>query len=159
MEIKLSVKRLVNDIRSKSHLTVANIADPSARYNAEAGSEKTAEILRDISDAVSSAVHQCYRFLDSPGIDLADNQNTLLDSGEVVFSFRGIGSRRLDGKEKPLADKLHSIVVSLALQKYYLSVAQADLSKTHGVAALSAMQELDAMLHQKRPPKFLDLEL
>ena len=39
MEIKLKVKRLVNDIRSKSHLTVATIADPSSRYNAEAGSD------------------------------------------------------------------------------------------------------------------------
>lgn len=159
MEIKLKVKRLVNDIRSKSHFTVATIADPSARYNAEAGSDKTAEILRDISDAVSSAVQQCYRFMDSPGIDVADDMMTLLDEGEVVFTFPGIGARRMDGKEKALADKLHAIVVSLALQKYYLSVAQAELSKTYAVTAISGMQELEALLRQKRPPKFLDLEL
>ena len=153
MEIKLNIARIIKDIRTKSHLELAAVADPTARYKYEAGTEKLAEIKRDIAAAVSSLVQECYRFLDMPGIDDADNAIT--DTEELTFILTA-GARRMEGKEKALAQKIHEIVVDLSLHKFYASVSHADLSKQHSSLAATGLGELSAMLRTKRPPKYLD---
>lgn len=153
MDIKLNIGKIVNDVRTKSHLEVANVADPAARYRIEAGTEKLGEVKRDLAAAVSTLVQECYRFLDAPGVDDADN--LLTDAEELTITVLG-GPRRLYGKEKALAMKLHEIAVDLTLHKFYASVSQADLSKQHASLAATGIASLEAMLRQKRPPQYLD---
>lgn len=153
MEIRLNIGEIVKDVRTKSHNEVSNVQDPTARYKIEAGTEKLGEIRRDLAAAVSTIVQECYRFLDAPGVDDADN--SLTDGDALTFVVLG-GARRLYGKEKALAQKLHSIAVDLTLHKFYASVSQADLSKQHASLAATAVAELESMLRQKRPPKYLD---
>ncbi len=153
MDIKLNIGKLISDVRTKSHFEVASVQDPTARYRIEAGSEKLGEVKRDLAAAISTLIQECYRFLDAPGVDDADN--SLTDAEEITLVVLG-GSRRLYGKEKALAQKLHEIAVDLTLYKFYASVSQADLSKQHSSLAATGVAELESMLRQKRPPKYLD---
>lgn len=153
MEIKLNIERIIKDIRTKSHLEVAAVAEPTARYRFEAGTEKMGEIKRDVAAAVSTLVQECYRFLDMPGIDDVDNDIT--DADELLFVITA-GPRRTNGKEKALAQKLHEVIVDLSLYKFYASVSAPDLSKTHSTLASTGINELEGMLRNKRPPKYLD---
>lgn len=153
MEIRLNIGKIINDVRTKSHFEVASVQDPTARYKIEAGTEKLGEVKRDLAAAVATLVQECYRFLDAPGIDDVDNNIT--DAEELKLVVFG-GPRRLYGKEKALAQKLHEIAVDLTLYKFYASVSQADLSKQHSSQAATGITSLEAMLRQKRPPKYLD---
>lgn len=153
MEIKLNIGKIINDVRTKSHLEVANVQDPSTRYRIEAGTEKIGEVKRDLAAAVATLIQECYRFLDAPGVDDADN--LLTDAEELTIIVEG-GARRLYGKEKALAQRLHEIAVDLTLHKFYASVSHADLSKQHAALATNGIASLEAMLRQKRPPKYLD---
>lgn len=153
MEIKLNIGKIINDVRTKSHFESANVQDPTVRYGIEAGTEKLGEVKRDLAAAVSVLIQECYRFLDAPGIDEADNQ--LTDAEELTLVVLG-GPRRLYGKEKALAQKLHEVAVDLTLHKFYASVSQADLSKQHASLAANGIASLEAMLRQKRPPQYLD---
>lgn len=153
MEIRLNTEAIIKDVRTKSHHEVASIPDPTLRYKAEAGTEKMGEIKRDLAAAVSYLVQECYRFLDMPGVD--DANNRISDAEELVFEISG-GARRLYGKEKAIAQRIHEITVDLTLNKFYASVSQADLSKQHASLAASGITSLEALLRQKRPPKYLD---
>lgn len=153
MDIKLNIGDIIKDVRTKSHFEVANVQDQTARYKIEAGTEKLGEVKRDLAAAVSTLIQECYRFLDAPGIDEADN--SLTDAEELTIIVEG-GPRRLYGKEKALAQKLHEIAVDLTLHKFYASVSQADLSKQHASLAATGIATLESMLRQKRPPKYLD---
>lgn len=153
MQVTLDIETIIRDIRTKSHLEVSPIADPSARYRIEAGTEKLSEVRRNIAGAVSSLVNDCYRFLDMKGTD--GTNDSVSKSKKVVLEVIA-GPRRLDGKEKALAQKIHEIVVDLAMQKFYVSVSQIDLSKAHQAQAVAGIAELEAMLRRKRPPKYLD---
>lgn len=152
MQITLSIDRIIKDIRTKSHLEVSSIADPSARYKVEAGTEKLSEIKRDIAGAVSSLVNECYRFLDMPGVDEEDDS---ISGADIVLGVSA-GLRRLDGKEKAITQKIHEAVVNFALQKFYTSVSQMDLSSVHQAQARADIEELERMLRRKRPPKYID---
>ena len=152
MQVTLDIETIIRDIRTKSHLEVAGVADPAARYRVEAGTEKLSEIKRDIAGAVSSLVNDCYRFLDMAGGNEVDD--TI--AGDKVVLNVNAGPRRMDGKEKALAQKIHEIIVDLSMQKFYVSVAQVDMSKAHQAQAVTGIQELESMLRRKRPPKYLD---
>lgn len=153
MEVKLNIESIIKDIRTKSHLEVSSIADPTARYRSEAGTEKIGEIKRDVASSVSSLVELCYRFIDTGGIDEVDNSIT---NAETVTIKLLPGFRRFDGKEKAIAQKIHEIIVDLSLQKFYVSVSQIDLSKAHTSLASAGIAELETMLRRKRPPKYID---
>lgn len=152
MVVTLDIERIIRDIRTKSHLEVANVADPSVRYRVEAGTEKMSEIRRNVAGAVSSLVNDCYRFMDVAGTNGADDT---IAGDKVVLDVMA-GPRRVAGKEKALAQKIHEIVVDLAMQKFYVSVSQIEMSKAHAAQADAGKAELKVMLHQKRPPKYLD---
>ena len=110
------------------------------------------EIKRDIAGAVSSLVNECYRFLDMPGIDEEDDS---ISGADIVLGVSA-GLRRLDGKEKAVTQKIHEAVVNFALQKFYTSVSQMDLSSVHQAQARADIEELERMLRRKRPPKYID---
>ena len=152
MEIRLNIEGIIKDIRTKSHLEVASVADPAARYRIEAGTEKLSEIKRDIAGAVSTLVEKGYRFMDAPGIDAEDDSVTEKD----VVLILSVGPRRMEGKEKAVTQKIHEAVVNLALQKFYVSVSQVDLSRAHHAQATANIDEIEQMLRRKRPPKYLD---
>ena len=152
MQVTLDIETIIRDIRTKSHLEVANVADPAARYRVEAGTEKLTEVRRNIAGAVSSLVNECYRFLDMAGTGESDDT---IAGDKVVLNVTA-GPRRLDGKEKAFAQKIHEIVVDLAMQRFYVSVAQVDMSKAHQSQAVAEIAELETMLRRKRPPKYLD---
>lgn len=152
MEIRLSIESIIKDIRTKSHLEVASVADPATRYKIEAGTEKLAEIKRNIAGAVSTLVEKCYRFMDAPGIDYEDDSVTDKD----ITLTLSVGPRRMEGKEKAVAQKIHEAVVNFALQKFYVSVSQVDLSGAHQAQGKANIEELEQMLRRKRPPKYLD---
>ena len=152
MEIRLNIEGIIKDIRTKSHLEVASVADPAARYRIEAGTEKLSEIKRDIAGAVSTLVEKGYRFMDAPGIDAEDDSVTEKD----VVLILSVGPRRMEGKEKAVTQKIHEAVVNLALQKFYVSVSQVDLSRAHQAQATANIDEIEQMLRRKRPPKYLD---
>ena len=152
MEIRLNIEGIIKDIRTKSHLEVASVADPAARYRIEAGTEKLSEIKRGIAGAVSTLVEKCYRFMDAPGIDAEDDSVTEKD----VVLILSVGPRRMEGKEKAVTQKIHESIVNLALQKFYVSVSQVDLSRAHQAQATANIDEIEQMLRRKRPPKYLD---
>ena len=152
MQVTLKIERIIKDIQSKSHLEVASVADPASRYRIEAGTEKLSEIKRDIAGATSTLIEGCYRFLDRGGYDETDDS---VGDKDIVIKLLG-GTRRFDGKEKSIAQKLHEIIVDLALEKFYVSVSQADLSRLHQLQAASGITELERLLRRKRPPKYLD---
>ena len=152
MQVTLDIETVIRDIRTKSHLEAASVADPAARYRVEAGTEKLSEVKRDIAGAVSSLVNDCYRFLDMPGTGEADD---IISDGKVVLNVSA-GQRRMDGKEKAVAQKIHEIVVDLSLQKFYVSVTQLEMSKAHQAQAVTGIAELESMLRRKRPPKYVD---
>ena len=152
MLVTLDIEKIIRDIRTKSHLEVANVADPSVRYRVEAGTEKLSEVRRDVAGAVSTLVNDCYRFLDMPAVNGADDT---ISGDKVVFEVLA-GPRRMEGKEKALAQKIHEIVVDLAMQKFYVSVSQIEMSKAHAAQAENGKSELLTMLRRKRPPKYVD---
>lgn len=152
MQVTIDIEKIIRDIRTKSHLEVANVADPSVRYRVEAGTEKISEVRRNVAGAVSTLVNDCYRFLDMPGVDGADDEI----AGDKVVLEVAAGPRRIEGKEKALAQKIHEIIVDLAMQKFYVSVSQIETSKAHAAQAEAGKAELLAMLRRKRPPKYVD---
>ena len=153
MQIEINIQRVINDIRGKSHLELANIADATARYKMEAGTEKMGEIKRDLESAVSTVQDECFRFISNAAMDIATDE--ISADSEIVFTFVG-GARRFDGKENAIANKIHEILVDLTLQKYYLSVSAGDLSKAHEKQAEKELAELNKMLRQKGVPKLVE---
>lgn len=154
MQVTINIQKLIDDIRRKSHLEFANVQDPTVRYKKEVGSEKIGEIKRDLEEAASTIVNECYRFLSAP-VNY-DVDNTVPAITDYVFVIVG-SSRRFDGKEKAVAQKIHEAMVDLALQKYYISVSEADLANAHQKQATAGILELKRMLTQKRPPKIIEL--
>lgn len=153
MEIRINVQRLIGDMRNKSHLELANLADPTARYKMEVGTEKLGEIKRDIESAVSTLVQELFRFLNAAPIDIADDD--INPESEIVFELSG-SSRRFDGKEKAIAQKIHEALVDLTLSKYYLSVSAGDLAKSHEGQAAGSIVEINRMIRQKGVPKLVE---
>lgn len=153
MRIQINIQRLIGDIRTKSRLELANMQDATARYRIEVGTEKLGEIRRDIESAVSTLTNELFRFQCCAAMDLATDE--ISDENKIDFDLCG-GSRRFDGKEKALAQKIHEVLVDLTLHKYYLSVSAGELSKSHENQAAGGIVELNRMLRQKGVPKLVE---
>lgn len=150
MVITLYKQELLNDIREKSHLEVANIPDAEARYRAEAGTEKVEDIYRCVWEALSRLYHRCWRFLNDDFSKRADNVAWLPDEIQVELV---LSERRAIGKANPLKAAMHSFVVEYSLSKFYSDVAQQELSNKHSVLALEAGDRIDNLLFTKLPPR------
>ena len=154
MDVTLYTKTLIDDIRNKSHYEVSAIADPEARYRAEAGTEKIAEIKRCLQEAVGRLTHRVARYLNETyTFDMTDALDVPeAEDGGYTFSF-DMAERRTDGKREPLRNAMHSFVVHYALSYFYSTVSQSELSNKHGVAALEQAQLLDEIIYTKQAPR------
>ena len=150
MVIELYKQELLDDIRMKSHLEMANIEDVEARYRVEAGSEKIEDITRCLGEGLGAVRHRCIRFLKEEITEHSDNLSYLPDT----FTFNlSLSERRAIGKNEPLTRAMHSLVVEYALAKFYSDVSQIELSNKHSALAINAGNEIDDLLYTKLPPR------
>ena len=150
MVITLYTQELLNDLRSKSHYEVSQIENVEVRYRAEAGSEKTDEIKRCISDGIARLRHRCWRFLREEITETNDNGTYWTD--ESVFDL-SLSELRAINKSEPLTVAMHTFVVEYALSKFYSDMSMQDLSNKHSVLAMEAGDRIDDMLFTKMPPR------
>ena len=153
MDIRISLDRLIKDLRTKSALELANLQDDTARYKMEIGSEKLNEVMRDLESSKATITSMCHRFIESHVADTAEDETSA--ESEIVFTLIG-SPRRFDGKEQALASMIHEVLVDLTLQKYYISVSAGDLSKAHEKQATEGLVELYQMLRRKSAPKTIE---
>lgn len=154
MTVTITYESILKDIKRTSQMEMANVADPDARYRAEAGTEKEARILRCVTEAVSLMRLSCHDFEVSElinGTTEADDADSVAPRS-YTFSLEA-GERRLEGKSKTVATLLHENIVNLAMQRFYVSVSQPSLANAHGELAAAASKNLDAALHTKRRPR------
>lgn len=151
MVIELKTENIIRGIKVTSHREVAEIADPDARYRAEAGTEKHKEIYRCVVEAIGKLQHRCLRFL-SENYKGYRNDNAAELPNEFVFEF-DMAERRAMGKTDSLAATMHAFAVEYALSKFYSVVSQPDLSNKHSLLAMEAGKELDLLLYSKNPPR------
>ena len=149
MTISLIIRELLFDIRNKSHLETASITDAESRYLIEAGTEKTDEIMRGISEAFSFLRSVFLRFL-AP--DCASSTDNLPLDDEVLVMDLDLSARRRTNRMQQLADMSHSYIVDRTLAKFYSSVSQSDLSAKHDKAAQATLSDIQALLYSKLPP-------
>ena len=152
MEIKILTSELKFDIKNKSHNEVSSIEDVNLRYMAEAGTEKESEIDRCIIEAEARVRLVCGRFLKRVTASTPQN-NALPESLPESYTYEFVDNpRRLDNKEKAMADSIHFAIVNLALSKFYVSVSQTGLANTHDAMATNALSLIENALYDKLPP-------
>lgn len=151
MTVTIQTSELLFDIRNKSHLEVASIENLDRRYAAEAGTEKTEEILRCIIEAEARIRLMCERFLEkvTEGEAISDLPSIVPESYTYQFVSN---ARRQDCRAEITANTIHSAIVNLALSTFYVSVSQMEMAKTHDALATSRVQLLEKMLFEKLPP-------
>lgn len=149
MVITLKYANILNDMKAKSQLEVAAIADPDSRYRAQVGTEKTVEIQRCISRAVNLLAHQCRRFLEGTYTENASDD--LSAETQYVYDF-SVSERRMVGGVEPLKEEMHAFCVHYALAQFYSSVSQQELSNNHSKLTQDAQVNIMAILYHKNPP-------
>lgn len=149
MRIELSKNELLFDIQNKSHSEVSVIADAEARYKVEAGTEKIAEIERDLITAMSTLYTQIGRYLRTNHAPYADNGAGLPDTLIYDFIF---SERRLDGKMQPLTDAIHAYLVDCTLGIFYSSVGHVEFQKKHAEQAATDARLVETLIYTKKPP-------
>lgn len=156
IEIRLQSTELLFDIRNKSHHECESITDIDARYRTEAGTEKTDELRRCLTEAVSRLERLAYRwtrkvYVTDPVYDDADIPST--DYEQCYVFEMEMTQRQGEGKEKMMADLFHEYVVEASLAKFYGSVSATELSNAHSVRALDADQRIRELLPRKSVPR------
>lgn len=152
MKVIINTSELFFDIKNKSHNEVSSIENVDERYAAEAGSEKDSEISRCIIEAEASVRMMCGRFLKRI-TEIVDKDSDLPEKVPASYEYEFVdNARRQDNRGKAIADGIHSAIVSMALSKFYVSVNQMELAKTHDALAASGIQLLEKMLYEKLPP-------
>lgn len=149
MKIEFSKKELLFDIMNKSHGEVSVITDAEARYKAEAGTEKTDEIERDLITSTSILYASIGRFLCGNLTPYADNGAGLPETLVYEFTF---SERRLDGKAQPLADAIHAFLVDSTLGLFYNSVSASDLAVKRSGMAQADLQLVERLVYTKKQP-------
>lgn len=150
MVITLYTKEIMDHLRSISHREVAAIDDPDARYRVEAGTEKTYEINRCVSEAISRLSTRCRRWLKSEYQHTAGDTITI----PTQFDFNLVLSeRRSSNNAEPLQSEMHTFAVEYALSKFYSIVNQGELSNKHSLLAIDAGNTIDQILYTKQPPR------
>lgn len=150
MVITLYAEEIVNSIRTISHREVAAIEDPDARYRAEAGSEKLAEIYDCMWQAFARLSARCSRWLKATYQHKKDNVREV----PTAYSFEFILSeRRSINNTEPLLNEMHNFMVEYALSKFYSTVNQGELSNKHSLLAIDAGNTIDQILFTKQPPR------
>lgn len=155
--IRINSAEVLYDIKSKSHteVTVA-VPDESQRYRIEAGTEKEDEIKRCIEQAFAEASGMLARWLigeytDDGDITTYKNQAVSLPD-YLVFYFDW-SERRYREKHATLTTLLFSLIVNLAMERFYLSVQAEALAKVRAGQAQSDMSQIQSLVYYKGAPK------
>ena len=149
MVITLDAATLLARLKSISHREVAEIQDAEARYRAEAGTEKEAELKQDIRDGAAMCSHRVMRFLRRTYTRSIDNKYGW--PTEFVYDLE-LSERRLANKGEALMTAMNDFVLHYALSKFYSNVSQIELSNKHSVLANEAAKNIDQLIYTKLPP-------
>ena len=150
MEINIKTQTLLEELRQKSHLGTERIKDAEVREAVRAGKEKTDELTRCIMTADSRLRAVIGgRYLKRDHSTAADDMLGLPDY--LTYDLL-INVKRASGKDTAFAGLFHDYLVNMALSRYYVSVAMADMAGAR--AALAAQDEKDIiiLLNTKLPP-------
>lgn len=149
MVIELNAALLLARLKSISHREVAEIPDVEARYRAEAGTEKEADLKQCIRDGNAKCLHKAIRFLKRTYTRGIDNTP---DWPEAFVYELELSERRLASKGEPLKEAMENFVVEYALSKFYSNVSQMELSNKHSASALGLAKDIEDLLYTKLPP-------
>ena len=149
MKIIINMNELLFDIRKKNELETSGMTDAEQRYLATAGTEKEDELIRDVQNAAAQVSGQIMRFLSHRFFSETDNSPNRTDA--FVYEFFP-AERRQVNKIPAMADILHSLIVNLALARFYESVSQPNLANVRKTSATEDMAALRQMLYEKTPP-------
>lgn len=150
MLVSLKIDTVIKDIRTKSHLEVSSVADPAARYKAEAGTEKLPELKRLLVEANAEVYIGLRDYL----VDDGDMEaNNIVELGDY-FVYQFIYSdRRFAGKAQALADAIHAFLVDRVLSDFYISVSIPNLSQARKVQAEKDWSALMSLIRTKKIPR------
>lgn len=154
--INISSDEVVYDIRSKTHTELAvSVQDESQRYKIEAGTEKLDEIRRCVQEAYAEAAGALARFFEEEGN--ADGDMSSYANGAVAlpsflsFQFKW-SERRYRYKIESLKVLLFSLLVNLAMSRFYLSMQAENLAKVRAGQAQSDLSQVQALVYYKAEP-------
>lgn len=154
--ILISSEEVIYDIKSKTHTELAvSVQDETQRYKIEAGTEKLDEVKRCVQQAYSEATSALVRWLDNTGS--ADNVTSTYDNSAVVlpanlmFRFRWT-ERRYRDKQDPMTSLLFSLIVNLAMVRFYTSMQAEGLAKVRASQAQSDLSQIQALVYYKGEP-------
>lgn len=149
MNITIVYSEVLFDLQNKNREEVRSIQEPQARYQAEAGSNKTDEVRRCLQEAFSQVESMYVRFINSSSDNDASNVLEEGDDRSLVFE---VSDRRASGKSQVIADTIHSLIVNHALQKFYNTVQQPELAAKRNSLAEADASMLNKLLYEKLPP-------
>lgn len=149
MNIRLKTSELLFDIKNKSHLETASIADAESRYLIEAGTEKSDEIMRGMAESFSEIQSVLLRFL-TPDCS-RDSYNLLYETEELTLKLE-MSKRRHTNRMQLLNDMIHSYIVDRTLAKLYSSESQNDLYDKHNTLAAATLTDIQTLIYTKLPP-------
>lgn len=150
MDIELKTDIMLSSIKSISHREVGEIADPEARYRAEAGTEKETLIKSCICDGAAKLTHRLARFLSSGYTRSISNEPEWKE--QFVYSL-DLSERRMANKAEPIMSEMQNFIIHYALAKFYSTVSQSDLSNKHSLITNDAAINLDNLIYTKLPPR------
>ena len=156
ISINISSDEVVYDIRSKTHTELAvSVQDETQRYKIEAGTEKLDEIRRCVQEAYAESAGALARFLD--GNRLYDKSSVAYGNGAVAlpdnlgFDFKW-SERRYRNKIDALKVLLFSLLVNLAMSRFYISMQAENLAKVRAGQAQSDLAQIQALVYYKAEP-------
>ena len=156
MEIRISSKEILFNIKNKSHQEVAVLLpDPEQRYTQEASSEKEEDIKRCILEAYSEAVGILSRFEYNicPRQEAsAGAPNTGIVLPEYFMFFIESSERRIVSEEQALADLLLSYMTNRSLSRFYTNAGRSDLAAKDEANAATDKDSIVKIIYRKRRP-------
>lgn len=151
MSITIKYSEVLFDLQNKNREEVRGIEDPQTRYLSEAGSDKMDEVTRCIQEALANVATMFLRFI--PTKENEGASNVLRNPDDVLLVFE-ISERRGAGKDRMIAEILHSLIVNLSLSKFYNTVNQIELAAKRDALAASDIAVINKLLYEKLPPVY-----
>ncbi len=156
MKIDISSDEVIHDLRSKTHTELAvSVQDETQRYRIEAGTEKLDEVRRCVQEAYGEAYGALARFLEDD--DAQDDAQFSYSNSAVTlpadlpFPFRWT-ERRYRNKVSALVPLLFSLLVNLAMSRFYVSMQAENLAKVRSAQAQSDLSQIQALVYYKAEP-------
>ena len=154
--ILINSNEVIYDIRSKTHTELAvSVQDETQRYRIEAGTEKLDEVKRCVQEAHAEALGALSRFLEDAHNH--DGATSTYANGAVVlptnlaFPFKW-SERRYRYKIDSLKVLLFSLLVNLAMARFYTSMQAEGLAKVRAAQAQSDLSQVQALVYYKAEP-------